>query len=51
MNCENFNRMVQRAQDYIHTFSSRKWGARDAREQGIVVIRLVYKVYNSVHMG
>lgn len=51
MNWENFNRKVQIAQGNIHTYSSRKWGARDMLEQGIVVIRLVYKVYNFVHMG
>lgn len=50
MNCENFSRKVQRAQDNIHTFFSRKWGSRDVLEQGIVVIRLVCKVYSSVHM-
>ena len=38
-------------QGSIHTFSSRKWGARDVLEWGIFVIRLAYKDYNAGTWG
>lgn len=41
---------VQRATD-DYKFSSRKRGTRDVLVQGISVIRLACKAYNSMHIG